>query len=868
MKKGSGSSGSQQFLREHGEKLAFGVFAVLLVAFLYFAFTRETYTAQPEQLSDSVQSISRNIEDNDPTSSNELTAMKAERYQDRTSKEEVELEKYAPENDLTAATEGYDRIKRGKPVVLPVLELAAAHVSFPVAHKRDPADVAQSGGGNDNRGGGVGRGGTAPGEFPPDGNFPGGGLPGRPGAGGPGLGAPGLGGPGLGNPGAPGGGRDRGRGRNRGDQPGEGVDGGLGGDLDGGAGAGVGRGGARRGDAKPRKGVAASPETAEPVGYPMIVVTARVPKEEQAKRYAELYEMARYTNVRRDTPQYLIFDVQRRDETAGGDWESVVQQDGKELALILANLDKQKDWAVVNVPEIISPANTIPMRKGTFEGKSTWLGFTFPLPPILGQDWGPEFRGTFPPLAARTGAAAGQGNGAGLPDQPGLPGLPGGGGPGVGGPGVGGPGVGAPGLGAPGLPPGGPGAGAPGLGAPGLPPGGPGLGDPGAGGPGLGAPGLPPGAGGPGAGGPGLGAPGLPPGGAGGPGAGGPGLGAPGLPPGGGAPPGYPGGAPGQPPGGGQPGEGLGLPPGTPPGQGDLDGDGGGNVGPGWGGGVTASSSDFLLRFIDYTVQVGHRYSYRVRVAVENPNHGLPVRYLEDPVMANDTLLYSEWSEATKPVSVSRYAEPLVGPAKPQAPQNPARVDVAIIQRDAKTGATISHVFPTQERGQLLNKTVLVKSNDRAWKDKVVAYEDPFGLVVGVEDYDFRTDALILDLRGGERLTDRARDGDEPAEVLLFDESGRIVLNSELSEELGSRFEREDERVAEMREQLPESGEKAKKPDENNGGLPGLGFPGAGGNNPGRPGLPPGGGPGRPGRPGLPGGGPGLPGGGGGRRNS
>ncbi|MCA9061052.1 MAG: hypothetical protein KDA85_21215, partial [Planctomycetaceae bacterium] len=59
-----------------------------------------------------------------------------------------------------------------------------------------------------------------------------------------------------------------------------------------------------------------------------------------------------------------------------------------------------------------------------------------------------------------------------------------------------------------------------------------------------------------------------------------------------------------------------------------------------------------LVRFMDFTVEPGHSYIYRVRVALQNPYLGRPVDDLEQPEQAMLPVLMSDWSPATPEVYV------------------------------------------------------------------------------------------------------------------------------------------------------------------------------------------------------------------------
>ncbi|MEO2019907.1 MAG: hypothetical protein ABGZ53_36700 [Fuerstiella sp.] len=67
---------------------------------------------------------------------------------------------------------------------------------------------------------------------------------------------------------------------------------------------------------------------------------------------------------------------------------------------------------------------------------------------------------------------------------------------------------------------------------------------------------------------------------------------------------------------------------------------------------ATADNRLLLVRFMDFTVERGHAYQYRVRLEMLNPNYDHPLDELEDPTLGIEPTLFSGWSAATPPVFV------------------------------------------------------------------------------------------------------------------------------------------------------------------------------------------------------------------------
>ncbi len=146
------------------------------------------------------------------------------------------------------------------------------------------------------------------------------------------------------------------------------------------------------------------------------VVVAKVPIKEQLKLYRDAFENARGYNPAADMPQYLGYFVERAEIRAGEEnkelkWDKVYVYNGKgELigakpparpavtsAVLFGAQDAAsssteppqsvtKNW-VMQMPEVVDPRY--------LEGG----GLAFPLPPLVGRDWGSEVTHSEVPLA-------------------------------------------------------------------------------------------------------------------------------------------------------------------------------------------------------------------------------------------------------------------------------------------------------------------------------------------------------------------------------------------------------------------------------------------------------------------------------------
>jgi hypothetical protein len=122
-------------------------------------------------------------------------------------------------------------------------------------------------------------------------------------------------------------------------------------------------------------------------------VVAKVPVKEQLRLYRDVFENARGGDQANDFPEYLGFYVQRAEIRPGQpfQWAPVAVYDGQGKYIekgMAAKVIPQivKDWAA-ETPEVVDPRYIAPV-------------LAFPLPPLVGRDWGSEATHPDIPLAS------------------------------------------------------------------------------------------------------------------------------------------------------------------------------------------------------------------------------------------------------------------------------------------------------------------------------------------------------------------------------------------------------------------------------------------------------------------------------------
>lgn len=301
-----------------------------------------------------------------------------------------------------------------------------------------------------------------------------------------------------------------------------------------------------------------------------------------------------------------------------------------------------------------------------------------------------------------------------------------------------------------------------------------------------------------------------------------------------------------------------------PPGGygGGYSGGYGSGAGGGYGGNPALLPTYKLFRYIDFDVQPGRKYRYRVALTLEDPNHprlpdamatgsgastyggagGPGAEYgggtgsttvepnpasLDKDVEARlrelaktekkngDRRMWYRETDWSEPSPVVQLPEPIKYLGGAVVAARPTQVGSAYLTLNEPTAKTIvvdlddryaAEVFAEEEvqRGSVLNFT----------KDAEALH--PLKLeFVDLKEHPFETDALVVDIRGGEKLPggDVKNPIYAPGEIALIDHSGRLVVQSEASDlKLWHRYGKIEPKI-----------EETKPEEEYPGALPGEG---------------------------------------------
>ncbi|MGQ9607583.1 MAG: hypothetical protein ACUVTW_15430 [Thermogutta sp.] len=135
-----------------------------------------------------------------------------------------------------------------------------------------------------------------------------------------------------------------------------------------------------------------------------------------------------------------------------------------------------------------------------------------------------------------------------------------------------------------------------------------------------------------------------------------------------------------------------------------------------------------LFRFVDYQVEPGKKYRYRVRLYLTNPNYRIPPQYLQDEKFAQDPFLITAWSDPSNMVRVPADVSVLAGPAKPgRIPTSEPRITLGVTVFQPGSGRKKFQEFADLLRGAVVDFTAEeVKKLTPPKKETTTATASPY----------------------------------------------------------------------------------------------------------------------------------------------
>jgi hypothetical protein len=180
----------------------------------------------------------------------------------------------------------------------------------------------------------------------------------------------------------------------------------------------------------------------------------------------------------------------------------------------------------------------------------------------------------------------------------------------------------------------------------------------------------------------------------------------------------------------------------------------------------------YFLRYIDYDVQPGKHYRYRIRLVLLNPNWHVPEKYLQNAILSKAQYLKTDWSEPTSVVTVPRST-------KIHFAGTDARKGQAIVKLehfDLQNGEIRTKEFFV-EKGEVMNyynqacdpsAAVSDPRKDESMELFPTPREKPKPLCVN-----FVTDKILIDFETPKRSPGRPRPT-EAESIIVMDTNGNL----------------------------------------------------------------------------------------------
>jgi hypothetical protein len=202
-----------------------------------------------------------------------------------------------------------------------------------------------------------------------------------------------------------------------------------------------------------------------------------------------------------------------------------------------------------------------------------------------------------------------------------------------------------------------------------------------------------------------------------------------------------------------------------------------------------------LLRFFDFTVEPGKRYKYRVSLVLADPNYMLPESALAATVLDRQSKEAQAARAEKRPLPDFRRVEgwsdpsPTVGiPLSGGAQLVDIETPSADRFNDEPTAKLLVDSFDTDDEGNAIEAAVERKFRRGNVANMVekVEYLVEGGLAIDTRDaFKFVTGMTVLDMDGGGKL---AKDMTVPSRVMLMGPAGELYIHNELDDKTAVEY--------------------------------------------------------------------------------
>ena len=157
---------------------------------------------------------------------------------------------------------------------------------------------------------------------------------------------------------------------------------------------------------------------------------------------------------------------------------------------------------------------------------------------------------------------------------------------------------------------------------------------------------------------------------------------------------------------------------------------------------LTASGRLYLFRYIDFDVQPGMAYRYRVRLQLRNPNYKRPYEEVENPDFTKDEFVMTDWSNISNPAVVPDTVHYFLkdverDPVREEKHGKRAVASIAMFEWDAKLGTMLADTLKILSVGQFISekkKSLVLDPATPSFEEKDVPFVTEDVLVDAVGD--------------------------------------------------------------------------------------------------------------------------------------
>jgi hypothetical protein len=210
-----------------------------------------------------------------------------------------------------------------------------------------------------------------------------------------------------------------------------------------------------------------------------------------------------------------------------------------------------------------------------------------------------------------------------------------------------------------------------------------------------------------------------------------------------------------------------------------------------------------LVRYFDYQVEPGKSYRYRIQLFLEDPNDPADVaRALNPQMLSNDVMVRlrtvyqdeetkkyahfraTDWSQPSAVVTIPSGHQMIAGTVTPARslslpgrntrltrPYDEPKVKLVVVQWDTERASPVPVEIEARRgmTGVFTKTTEFLPSGDNRLEQ--------------LKDYEFQAqNSVLVDIAGGEPVFPRQRDIVSPGEIVVIDETGNVVIRSELDD--------------------------------------------------------------------------------------